>query len=122
MQLFLLLNHSLTQEQIQDLQDLKVTEIIDLNTGKWGQIPPEMEDITPLLQEYFTTLKNQAQKGDYLLVQGDFGATYQLVNFAKTLGLIPIYATTLRETKEMQNADGSIAKHSVFKHCRFRKY
>ena len=31
---FLLLNHSLTQEQIQDLQDLKVTEIIDLNTGK----------------------------------------------------------------------------------------
>ena len=50
-----------------------------------------MEDITPLLQEYFTTLKNQAQKGDYLLVQ--IGATYQLVNFAKTLGLIPIYAT-----------------------------
>ncbi|BDB67266.1 hypothetical protein Hc94105_1483 [Helicobacter cinaedi] len=37
-------------------------------------------------------------------------------------GLIAIYATTLRESKEILNKDGSITKQNIFKHCIFRKY
>lgn len=122
MQLFLLLNHPLTQTQRDEIQALGVNNIIDINSGKWSQIPPEIDNITPFLQEYFNALKNQAKQGDYLLIQGDYGATYQIVTFAKSLGLIPIYATTLRESKEIQNTDGSVTKQNIFRHCIFRKY
>lgn len=142
MKLFTLLNHSLTQEQLAQIHALHIAEIIDLNLaqaleskvdsktkstqdsakGLWGQIPPEIADISPLLQPYKQALQAQSSKGDYLLVQGDFGATYAMVEYAKSLGLIAIYATTLRESKEILNKDGSITKQNVFKHCIFRKY
>ncbi len=57
-----------------------------------------------------------------LFSPGDFGATYAMVEYAKSLGLIAIYATTLRESKEILNKDGSITKQNIFKHCIFRKY
>lgn len=122
MKLFTLLNHSLTQEQLEQIHTLGITEIITLGNNTWGHIPPDMEDISPLLQPYKQALQAQSSKGDYLLVQGDFGATYAMVEYAKSLGLIAIYATTLRESKEILNRDGSITKQNVFKHCIFRKY
>lgn len=131
MKLFTLLNHSLTQEQLAQIHTLNITEIISLNTestldsssgGLWGQIPPEIAGISPLLQPYKQALQAQSSKGDYLFVQGDFGATYAMVEYAKSLGLIAIYATTLRKSKEILNKDGSITKQNVFKHCIFRKY
>ena len=31
----------------------------------------------------------EAKAGDILLVQGDFGATYNMINFAKNIGIKP---------------------------------
>jgi len=56
-----------------------------------------------------------------VLIQGDFGAVYHMVNFAKELGLIPIYATTKRESIELKQGN-KIIKKSIFKHIKFRKY
>ena len=122
MQVLILLNHNLTEEQIKDLKNLGITAFINISTEKWGQIPPDLENITQFLEEYFNALKKNGKRGDYFLIQGDYGATYQLVNFAKDLGLIPIYATTNRVSKEILNPDGTISKQNIFKHCRFRKY
>ena len=139
MKLFILLNHALTQEQMTDLESMGVEEMIYLDrahTGgqgeseyhtsaqqvPWAQIPPQARQIAPLLEGYCQRLQSEARRGDYLLVQGDFGATYIIVECAKSLGLIPIYATTLRESREHKAPDGSISKQSLFKHCLFRIY
>jgi len=66
-------------------------------------------------------LKTQGQKGDLLLVQGDFGATYALVRFAQHLGLVPLYATTARRSKEVVE-NGEVKTERIFTHARFREY
>jgi len=123
--MFLLFSHSLTNEQIDDAnKKLQVYDFISLpeNLQKlWSNIPPELES----LDEHLSSLKNYirlaAKKGDYVLIQGDFGAVYEMVNFAKSLDLIPIYATTKREVVEEKQGD-KVVKKSIFKHIRFRKY
>ena len=120
--LFVLLNHSLNEAQLNEIKNLKVEKIITLSDELWKNIPPHLQDISPLLQDYFNILKQEAREGDFLLVQGDFGATYKMVEYAKSKNLIPLYATTHRETKETKNNDGSTSKQTIFKHCIFRKY
>lgn len=122
MKLFTLLNHTLTPTQKDQLQTMGITKIISISDKKWSAIPPYLETLDEFLKPYQQTLKAQAQKGDYLLVQGDFGATYQMVNYSKSLELIPIYATTKRISKETTLKNGIIQKQTLFTHCIFRKY
>jgi hypothetical protein len=57
-----------------------------------------------------------------VLIQGDFGATFLMVNFAFEKGLIPIHSTTEREATEELQPDGSVRLSHRFLHKRFRKY
>ncbi|WP_322619321.1 CRISPR-associated protein Csx20 [Campylobacter californiensis] len=66
-------------------------------------------------------LKEQAKSGDILLVQGDYGATYNMIRYAKILGLTPVYATTIRIASE-QMEDGKVVIKREFRHERFREY
>ena len=61
-------------------------------------------------------------RGDYALIQGDFGACYIMVNFAFEQGLIPIYSTTVREAIEEPKDDGSVKLVHQFNHQIFRRY
>ncbi len=123
--MYLLFSHKLTNEQIDDANtNLKVYDFVSLPETLqtlWSNIPPELEN----LDNYLSSLKNYirlaAKSGDYILIQGDFGAVYEMVTFSKNLGLIPIYATTKREVVEEKQGD-KIVKKSIFKHIRFRKY
>lgn len=124
--LHLLLNHPLTPEQEQAAKtELRVTQI-NIPSEKlkplWAAIPPEPESLDDTLLPFKQWLGEKATKGDYLLIAGDFGATFKLVEFARSQGLIPIYATTCRESQEQQNPDGSITKTNTFRHVRFRRY
>lgn len=116
----ILLNHSLTQEQEKGLKDLGVTKIITIENKLWGAIPAEEEDITSYIAPIMEEIKTI--KPDFLVVQGESTATYKMVDFCKKIGIVALSATTKREVVETQNADGSITKQSVFKHCIFRKY
>jgi len=58
---------------------------------------------------------------DFVLVQGDFGATYYMVNFSKTHGFTPLYSVNKRIAKEFIE-DGIVKKYSEFKHEFFREY
>lgn len=113
--LFILLNHKLNEAQLADAKaSLKIGEFVDITSDLWANIPPESPSIDNLLSEFKQTLQHKAQQGDYLLVQGDFGATYIMIEFARKLGIIPIYATT---TRSVNDSGGR-----VFTHCRFREY
>lgn len=118
---FKLLSHNLTDEQINALENMGVDSIIDLTNPAWSAINPELESLDEVLAPFKKALALQAKAGDYLLAQGDFGATYEMVNFAKNLGVIPIYATTKREIISSTNENGEVIKTAIFKHIRFRK-
>ena len=123
--MFLLFSHTLTKEQIQDAKNsLGVGEFVKLPQNLqdiWSNIPPEIENLNPYLEPIKEWLREYLKSGDYALVQGDFGATCKLANFAKEHGVKAVYATTKRNVEE-KVVNGKIIKTSVFKHIRFRRY
>jgi hypothetical protein len=124
-QLFLLFSHTLTEEQIVDAKNsLQIDNFVSLPDDLqilWSNIPPNIDKIDNYLQPIKEFIKLKANKNDMILIQGDFGAIYQMVNFTKDLELIPIYATTKRETKKITQ-DDKIIKTSIFKHIKYREY
>jgi len=124
--LLLVFSHSLTKEQEKEARkELGVSKILKLDkelSKKWANIPPQVEELDTYLRDFKEWLKVKGRAGDYILIQGDFGATYKLVNYCKKLGLIPVYSTTERQVKEEVGQDGNIVATRVFNHVRFREY
>ena len=125
--LYLLFNHRLTTEQIEDAEkSLGVTDIryIPERLQKvWSNIPPNKElNLEKHLQPIIDYLENIDSPNEYILIQGDFGAVHFMVKQAFYLGFIPIYATTERKTIEEKLTDNTIITKRIFKHVCFRKY
>lgn len=124
--LFLIFNHEITHAQESDARSsLGVKQIIGMPSdlkNLWRQIPPDLYEITNYLKPVKNWLAGQAKKNDYVLIQGDFGACFIMVNFVFKIGLIPVYSTTEREVAEEQRADGTVNLMHQFKHRIFRKY
>lgn len=125
MKLCLLFNHTLTSEQANDAKvSLFCDEFVSLPEqlqDLWSNVPPELESLSCYLQPIKEYIHANVQKDDFVLIQGDFGATYMMVNFVKNLGAIPVYATTSRNVVEATEG-GKTIKRSVFKHEKYRKY
>jgi hypothetical protein len=125
-QLFLIFNHQLTALQETDAKtNLGVRQIIAPSATihrLWSQIPPELTKLSDYLQPVRDWLTNQSSPGDYVLIQGDFGAVHVMVQTAFQLNLIPIYSTTRREAVEDHLPDGTVRLTHQFKHVTFRKY
>ena len=124
--LHLLFNHTLTPEQIKDAQEsLGVSEIEVLpNHLKqlWSNVPPTKElNLKNHLQPIVAYFK-EVQPKDYVLVQGDFGAVFYMVNQLEKMGFTPLYATTERKVIEEQNKQNEIISKRIFKHVCYRKY
>jgi hypothetical protein len=125
-QLFLIFNHHLTTLQEADAKiNLGVRQIIapsETIQRLWSQIPPEQTKLSDYLQPVRDWLINQSSPGDYVLIQGDFGAVYIMIQIAFQLNLIPIYSTTRREAVEDHLPDGTVRLTHQFKHVTFRTY
>lgn len=120
--LFMLMNHALTREQEEDARkNLNVDKFINIADASWSDIDPSEKSIIKFVEVYKDKLKKQAKAGDVLLVQGDFGATYNMIRFAKSMGLIVVYATTNRIVSE-QVENGKVVIKREFKYARFREY
>lgn len=120
--LFTLINHTLTSEQEEDARrNLNVDKFVNIADAMWSDIDPSEKSIIKFVETYKDKLKKQAKAGDVLLVQGDFGATYNMIRFAKNMGLIAVYATTNRIVSE-QVENGKVVIKREFKHARFREY
>lgn len=124
--LFLFFSHSLTEDQTKDATNtLGITQVIKLPEAlqkQWSQVPAEIAELGGYLPQFVDWLQAEARPGDYALIQGDFGMTYAMVNACKEMDLLPIYATTRRESQESVNEAGEVIKTLRFKHIRFRKY
>ena len=124
--MFLLFSHTLTKEQQEQAKkEFAIEEFVVLSDELrqlWMQIDPDLPSLKEVLQPIQSFLKQELKEGDYALIQGDFGAVYVMVNYAKEFGVIPVYATTKRSVTEITDENGKVVKKSIFEHRRFREY
>ena len=124
--MFLLFSHQLNDAQKEQAKnEFGIEEFVTFSDELrqiWMQIDPDLSSLEELLQPVRSFLKENAKKGDYALIQGDFGAVYAMVNYAKKLKVVPVYATTKRSVTEISDENGKVVKKSIFEHRRFREY
>ncbi|MDI3269912.1 MAG: CRISPR-associated protein Csx20 [Bacillota bacterium] len=124
--LLILLSHKLLPEQEADARrTLGVGGCTylpeDLQTI-WSQIDPSVEDLEEDLAPIGRWLEEEGQPGDYVLIQGEYGATVWAIEKARFLAMLPVYSTTRREVEVEETGDGQVVRKSVFRHVRFRPY
>jgi len=123
--LFLFFSHTLTTAQEKDAKALfGIEEFVVLSDELqtlWSNVPSDLADVSGYLEPLKNYLKLEFSSDDVVLVQGDFGATYHIVNFVNALGLKAVHATTKRNVVE-KVIDNKIVKTSLFEHVRFRVY
>jgi len=119
--LHLLFSHHLTDEQIKDAKEsMQVSDFAPLPSNlqkSFSNVPPGLETLTEYAKPFKAYLQEKATEGDFVLIQGDFGLCFILVEFCKGANLIPVYATTKRIAVEENGI-----KISKFKHIKFRRY
>ena len=124
--LFLLFNHTLTEIQIADAREsLGISEIIEIPEDMkilWREFPPEAAALFEKLQPVLQYLRTNARPGDYVLVQGDFGAVFLVVQFALDNGLVAVYSTTERDVVETHTDPNVVNVQRTFRHRRYRCY
>ena len=125
MKMLAIISHVMMEQQIEEAkQFLEVDSIIKLPSeirDIWSNINPH--GLLPIesLNKVIEWIELNSNNGDYVLVQGDFGATYYVVNYCFKNYRIPIYATTKREANEKVKDDVVVIERT-FKHINFRKY
>ena len=121
---FCLLNHALTQKQLAELSEkFNSTDVVypEKNLAElWAQIPPGKSN-EKVVEAVVLWLKGKATSGDLFIIQGEFGSTFTLVDFALKNGLVPFYATTQRIAKESRSGE-TVRREYVFEHVCFKKY
>ena len=123
--MFLLFSHKLTQTQKDDaIKTLGIDEFVYLPENLqilFSNIPSDLNNLYEYLLPIKDLLKENSRFGDVVLIQGDFGAVYHMVNISKNLGLKSVYATTNRVIEEIL-VDEKTVKKSIFEHVMFREY
>lgn len=122
-----ILSHKLLNNQVEELKlKWNVESIIYMPADiqqKWSNINPEIEfyDEDGLTSQIKKFISENTNENDLVIVQGEWGMTFTVVNMCFNLNRIPIYATTKRINKETIN-DGQVTVKKIFSHVRFRQY
>lgn len=123
--LFLLFSHTLTQSQELDAtKSMGVKNFMKLPhelQELWSNVPPQLRELEDYLEPLKSYICNESSVGDVVLIQGDFGGCYEMINYVKNLGLIAVHSTTMRDVIE-KTVDGKVEKFSRFEHVIFRQY
>lgn len=116
------MSHAMTPAQEEDaVKTLGISEFIVVPSEWWEQIPADANSVCEYTASIKYFLHQYAKRGDTLLVQGDFGATLNMVYFAFKQGIIPVYATTKRTSQEAIKGD-KVTSVREFVHVQFRVY
>ena len=120
-----LMSHDMSDIQKNDAyENLKVAEIIEAPAeikAIWGNVDPISDLDISKLDKVISWIKNISEKGDYILVQGEFGATFYIVDYCFKSDLIPVYATSIRRVEETREGD-RVLTNRVFVHEGYRQY
>lgn len=126
--LHVLMSHPLTDDQVTDadaslgVASGGIVRLSESDVEAWSAIDPESVALPSAVTDVVERVLGAASPGDFVLVQGEPGAVTLAVAKSVEAGLVPVYSTTLRESIEEAQPDGSVIKRSRFRHCRFRRY
>ena len=124
MKLFILTNHTASQQQLDDARlSLGVSEFVNLPVDLktlWGNVPPDIESVTEYVTPLLCWLDSSLQNEDIVWVQGEWGVTLAVIDWCRNRKVRCVYSTTKRVAIETPSPDGSIALTHVFSHVRFR--
>lgn len=126
MTLFLLFSHVLTEIQVAEAYTFLHVDRIqylpsDLQTS-WSQVPAEDGSLITYARPFIQWLKSEAIPGDKVLIQGDFGLSFLVVQACYQMKLTALYATAYRKSRERRTSQGEVEKLVVFEHVKFRAY
>ena len=124
--IILLFSHELTESQTIELKNkYNIQTVIYLPENlqqQWSNIHPDYIDIEEELKNIKTYILQNIDKNTYLLVQGEYGAVYHMVNFAFANNIIPIYSASKRVYESKKIDEDRIENIHYFKHIKFQHY
>ena len=120
-----LMSHDMSKEQKLDAQNsLDISNIVEAPKNIksiWANINPVGNLDQAELSKITNWIEQNSNTDDYILVQGEFGATFYIVDYCFKKGLIPVYATTKRRVTETREGD-KVITNRIFVHEGYRKY
>lgn len=104
-QMILLCSEKITCEQKNDAKErLGIKYFLSLPEDLqkiWDNLPSNEESIVNELEKIKHFLVGYTYKNDTILIHGDYGATYHMVNFVKELGLKTVYSAKCKENNHV---------------------
>ena len=120
----LLFSHQLTENQEKELvQNFKVKKIVSLSSElqeMWSNVSIK-ENYKENLEKIKKYIEENFNENDVMLVQGNWGYTYNIVKWSIEKKLVPVYSYTERNVEEIKDGE-NVKKISYFKHVKFIEY
>jgi len=120
----LLFSHQLTDNQAKELmEDFGVKKIVSLTSElqeMWSNVSIK-ENYIENLEKIKKYIENNFSKDDVMLIQGNWGYTYNLVKWSIDNDFLPVYSYTERNVEEIKDGE-NVKKISYFKHIKFIEY
>ena len=121
MSVFVILNHSLTAEQRNELEERfgKVVELSPEQQAIWSQVPAEGD--RRVVSRHIWPILRAIRLHEAVVCQGEFTATLEIHSWARYTKKPFLVACSKRETEETTGEDGAVTKKAVFRHVQFRE-
>lgn len=120
----LLFSHQLTGNQEKELvENFKVKKIVSLSSELqeiWSNVSIK-ENYKENLEKIKKYIEENFNENDVMLVQGNWGYTYNIVKWSIEKKLVPVYSYTERNVEEIKDGE-NVKKISYFKHVKFIEY
>jgi len=120
----LLFSHQLTENQEKELvENFRVKKIVSLSSElqeMWSNVSIK-ENYKENLEKIKKYIEENFNENDVMLVQGNWGYTYNIVKWSIEKKLVPVYSYTERNVEEIKDGE-NVKKISYFKHVKFIKY
>ena len=120
----LLFSHQLTENQEKELvENFKVKKIVSLSSElqeMWSNVSIK-ENYKKNLEKIKNYIEENFNENDVMLVQGNWGYTYNIVKWSIEKKLVPVYSYTERNVEEIKDGE-NVKKISYFKHVKFIEY
>jgi hypothetical protein len=120
----LVFSHQLTENQEKEL-------IEEYSVKKIEKLPDDLQNLWSNVtigkdyKENLEKIKNYIIENfyieDVLVIQGNWGYTYNLVKWAIENGYLPVYSYTERNVQEIKDGE-DVKKISYFRHIKFLEY
>ncbi len=124
--ILILLNHTPDSDQIEDIKNhLKAETKIEPDQEikkMWANIPSHKDKISNYLNPVKDWILKNSNEYDFIWVQGESGALFNIVNFCLKNKRWPVYSVTERNLEKEVKEEKGIKTTRIFKHVKFRFY